>query len=200
VIIEGDRPDMEKIFSIKAKGDFGIIKYVGVGASTIDFVLQSEQYDNVNLGIGYSSLNTYGVTYSELEVGDYFKIFDTNSLIGHALTGITTSLGGLSNYPDSKVGTAITYLDGVYRVESVSEPSVGIVTVRCNFTYGPNNIPIQVNTYTNENGNYGKYSWGKIFDYQNRSKLKPKDFYVNLDQGLLGISTSPEIYRTRGIK
>jgi hypothetical protein len=135
-----------------------------------------------------------------LEVGDYFKIFDTNSLIGHALTGITTSLGGLSNYPDSKVGTAITYLDGVYRVESVSEPSVGIVTVRCNFTYGPNNIPIQVNTYTNENGNYGKYSWGKIFDYQNRSKLKPKDFYVNLDQGLLGISTSPEIYRTRGIK
>lgn len=200
VIIEGDRPDMEKIFSIKAKGDFGIIKYVGVGASTIDFVLQSEQYDNVNLGIGYSSLNTYGVTYSELEVGDYFKIFDTNSLIGHALTGITTSLGGLSNYPDSKVGTAITYLDGVYRVESVSEPSVGIVTVRCNFTYGPNNIPIQVNTYTNENGNYGKYSWGKIFDYQNRSKLKPKDFYVNLDQGLLGISTSPEIYRTRGIR
>ncbi len=200
VIIEGDRPDMEKIFSIKAKGDFGIIKYVGVGASTIDFVLQSEQYDNVNLGIGYSSLNTYGVTYSELEVGDYFKIFDTNSLIGHALTGITTSLGGLSNYPDSKVGTAITYLDGVYRVESVSEPSVGVVTVRCNFTYGPNNIPIQVNTYTNENGNYGKYSWGKIFDYQNRSKLKPKDFYVNLDQGLLGISTSPEIYRTRGIR
>lgn len=200
VIIESDVPDSEKIFSIKAKGDFGIIKYVGVGASTIDFVLQSEQYDNVNLGIGYSSLNTYGVTYSELEVGDYFKIFDSNSLIGHALTGITTYLGGLSNYPDSKVGTATTYLNGVYRVESVSQPSVGVVTVRCNFTYGPNGIPIQVNTYTNENGNYGKYSWGKIFDYQNRSKLKPKDFYVNLDQGLTGLSTSPEIYRTRGIR
>ena len=68
------------------------------------------------------------------------------------------------------------------------------------FTYGPNNIPIQVNTYTNENGNYGNYSWGKIFDYQSRSRVKPKDFYVNLDQGLIGISTSPEIYRSRGIK
>ena len=199
VIIQSDTTHSESIRSIKAKGDFGIIKYVGVAASTIDFVLQSETYDNVNLGIGYSSLNTYGVTYSEIEVGDYFTIFETNSLIGHALTGITTSLGGLSNYPESKVGTATTYLDGVYRVEQVSAPSAGIVTVRCNFTYGPNGIPIQVNTYTNENGIYGKYSWGKIYDYQNRSKFTPKNFYVNTDNGLVGLTTSPTVYRTRGL-
>jgi hypothetical protein len=199
VIIESDVTKTEKIRSIKAKGDFGIIKYVGVAASTISFVLQSEQYDNANLGIGYSSLNTYGITYSQLEVGDYFTIFDSNSIIGHALTGITTSLGGLSNYPESRVGTATSYLNGVYRVEFVSAPSSGIVTVRCNFTYGPNGIPIQVNTYTNENGIYGKYSWGKIYDYQNRTKFTPVDFYVNTQDGLTGLNTSPVVYRTRGL-
>jgi hypothetical protein len=199
VIVESSGSETEKILSIKAVGDFGTIKFVGVGASTIDFELHSETYDNVSLGIGYSSLNTYGVTYSQLEVGDYFVIFESNSTIGHALTGITTSLGGLSNFPASKVGTAVSYLDGVYRVEKVSSPSAGIVTVRCNFTFGPNNIPIQVNVNNNTNGVYGRYSWGKIFDYQNRTRLNPKEFYVNSDNGLVGLSTAPDLSRTRGL-
>lgn len=199
VIIQGDSAKTEKILSIKAKGDFGIIKYVGVGASHIDFELKSETYDNQSLGIGYSSLNTYGVSYSQLDVGDYFVIYESNSLIGHALTGITTSLGGLSNYPASRVGTAVSYLDGVYRVEKVSQPISGIVTVRCNFTYGPNNIPLQVNTFTNQNGIYGRYSWSKIYDYQNRTRLNPKDFSVNTNNGLVGLSTGPDVVRTRGV-
>jgi hypothetical protein len=199
VIIESASTETEKILSIKAVGDFGTIKYVGVGASTIDFELHSETYNNNSLGIGYSSLNSYGVNYSQLEVGDYFVIFESNSTIGHALTGITTSLGGLSNYPASRVGTATTYLDGVYRVEKVSSPTAGIVTVRCNFTYGPNNIPLQVNTNTNTNGIYGKYTWGKIYDYQNRTRLKPRDFYVQTNNGLTGLSTAPDVLRTRGL-
>lgn len=199
VMIESDGVKTESLLSIKAEGDFGVIKYVGVGASHIDFELQSETYDNQSLGIGYSSLNTYGISYSQLNVGDYFVIFESNSIIGHALTGITTSLGGLSNYPASRVGTAVSYLDGVYRVERVSEPVSGIVTVRCNFTYGPNNIPIQVNTYTNSNGVYGRYSWSRIFDYQNRTRLNPKDFIINTNNGLVGLSTAPDVFRTRGV-
>ncbi len=200
VIIEGDNVTTEKIYSIKAKGDFGIIKYVGVGATHIDFVLQSEQYDNVSLGIGYSSLNTFGVTNSQLEIGDYFVIFDSNSTVGHALTGITTSIGGMNNYPASKVGTATSFIDGVYRVGTVSPSVSGIVTVRCYFAPGPGNISIQVNTNTNENGIYGKYTWGKIYDFQNRTRFSPENFIVNKDNGLVGLSTAPDVYRTRGLK
>lgn len=199
VIVEGPGVETEKILSIKAVGDFGTINYVGVGASTIDFELRSEMYDNNSLGIGYSALNSYGVNYSQLSVGDYFVIYESNSTIGHAITGITTSLGGLSNYPASRVGTAVSYLDGVYKVEKVSSPSAGIVTVRCNFTFGPNNIPLQVNTNTNNNGIYGRYTWGKIYDYQNRTRLSPKNFYVQTNNGLVGLSTAPDIARTRGI-
>lgn len=200
VLIESDSIKTEEIRSVKIKGDFGVITSISIGASTIDFTLKSETYDNNNLGIGYSSLNTYGVQYSNLEIGDYFIIYDSNSTIGHALTGITTSLGGLSNYPASKVGTAVSYLNGVYRAERVSPPSVsGIVTVGCNFTYGPGNIPIQVNIYNNVNGIHGKYTWGKIYDYQSRNRYSPEEFNVNVDNGLTGINTSAIIYRTRGV-
>jgi hypothetical protein len=200
VIIESDNVVSEKIYSIKAKGDFGVITYVGVGATHIDFVLKSEQYDNVTLGIGYSSLNTFGISNSQLDVGDYFVIYESNSAVGHALTGITTSIGGMNNYPASKVGTATSYLDGVYRVGYVSPAVSGIVTVRCYFAPGPGNIPIQVDTNTNENGIYGRYTWGKIYDYQNRTRFQPKNFTVNTDNGLVGLSTAPEVYRTRGLK
>ena len=199
-IVQSDSLQSEKIFSIKAKGDFGLIKYVGVGNTFIDFTLESEQYDNSTLGIGYSSLNTFGVTYSELNVGDYFIISESNSTVGHALTGISTYSGGVSNYPASKVGTAYTTLDGVYLVERVSEPSAGIVTVRCMFALAPGNTSIQVNTNAVSNGVYGRYSWGVIYDYQNRSRFTPKDFIVNTDNGLVGLSTAPDVYRTRGVK
>lgn len=199
IITEGDNIKSEKLYSIKAKGDFGIITYIGVGVTHIDFVLKSEQYDNVTLGIGYSSLNVFGVSNSQLEVNDYFIIYNTDSTVGHALTGITTSMGGMNNYPASRVGTAVSYLDGVYRVGAVSTPVSGIVTVRCYFATGPGNIPIQVNTNTNENGVYGKYTWGKIYDFQNRTRFEPENFAVNTNNGLVGLSTAPDVYRTRGV-
>ena len=72
-------PNREKVYSIKAKGDFGTIigiNTIGIGLSSLEFKLKSETYDNTTLGIGYSSLNTFGVTYSQLEQGDYFVIYE----------------------------------------------------------------------------------------------------------------------------
>ncbi len=72
------------------------------------------------------------------------------------------------------------------------------------FTYGSDypNQPITafVDTSTNTNGVYGRYSWGKIYDYQNRRRFTPKDFVVNSDDGIVGLSTAPQVYRTRTIK
>lgn len=200
IIVESGTPLQEKVYSIKAKGDFGNIVYVGVGNSYIDFQLKSDTYDNSTLGIGYSSLDSFGISNSQIEVGDYFIITDSNTEIpaGLGLTGITTSTGGLNNYDESKIGTAYTTLNGVYRAERVSEPYAGIVTVRCMFDYH-NGGAIQVNTNNNENGIHGKYSWGKIYDFQNRAVFSPKNFIVNTDNGLVGISTSADVYRTRGL-
>ena len=196
VIIESIKPNREKIYSIKTKGDFGTIigiNTIGIGLSSLEFELKSETYDNANLGIGYSSLNTFGVGYSQLEQNDYFIIYDSNVTSGYALTGITTSTG-------ITVGTSTSFIDGLYRVENiVSNSSTGIVTVRCDFVPVPNGVNKSINLGINTTGFYGRYTWGKIYDYQNRARENPKIFTVNTNDGLVGLSTAAEVYRTRGL-
>jgi hypothetical protein len=217
VIIEPDRFNQETLLSIKAKGDFGTIigittfvaNTAGIGTTTpkIEFVLQPDSYDNNTLGIGYSSLNNFGVTYTQLEKGDYFVISNSNVSIGHSLVGITTLLGGMSNYPTSKVGTAVSFIDGVYIVEQITEPDdVGIVTVTCNFApKSPTENYVEVysrgqfNTGVGTNNYYGRYSWSKIYDYQNRSIRNPQAFSANVDNGIIGLSTSSKVIRTKGL-
>jgi hypothetical protein len=196
VIFESAKPNREKVYSIKAKGDFGTIigiNTIGIGASSLEFKLKSETYDNTNLGIGYSSLDKFGVTYSQLETGDHFVIFDSNVTSGYALTGITTTTG-------IRVGTATSFIDGLYRVENViSNPSSGIVTVRCDFVPVNSGVDKAINLGINTTGFYGRYTWSKIYDYQNRARENPKDFVVNTNNGLIGLSTAAEVYRTRGL-
>ena len=195
VIFESTKPNREKVYSIKAKGDFGTIvgiNTIGIGLSSLEFKLKSETYDNITLGIGYSSLNTFGITYSQLETGNYFVIFDSNVTSGYALTGITTTTG-------IRVGTATSFIDGLYRVENVSSPSSGIVTVRCDFVPVDGGINNAINLGINTTGFYGRYTWSKIYDYQNRARENPKDFIVNTNNGLIGLSTAAEVYRTRGL-
>lgn len=205
VLLESPKVTCEDIFTIKAVGDFGTIVGVntfpvgtpGIGTTTpkLEFELKTNYYDNDNLGIGYSSLNTFGINYSQLSVGDYFIINNSNVACGHALTGITTSLGAMANYPASKVGTATTFLDGVYRVESVVSTNTvaGIVTVGCNFV--PVNNGLNINVSGLNTDYYGNYSWSKIYDYENRSIRTPRSFNVDTDNGLIGLSTSPTVYR-----
>lgn len=198
--IESDAATSEEIYTVRSKGDFGNITKISVASSTIDFTLRTQSYDNITLGVGYSSLNSYSINYSGLSVGDYFVITESNSICGHALTGITTSLGGMSNYPTSRVGTATSFIDGVYRVERVTKDTIsGIVTVGCNFTPGPSGYPINVTVGINSFGFYGKYSWGLFYNYQNRENNNPKTFEVNTNNGLVGISTAPVVFRTRGL-
>ena len=203
VLIEPDTSLIEQIFSIKAKGDFGTI--VGVDTSLgfgttlpqLIFRLKTESYDNTTLGIGYSALDSYGITYSGISTGDYFVIYDSNVQCGHALTGITTTNNAISS-----VGTANTFIDGVYRAENVQVSGVGIVTVFCKFLPGPgyvDKIIVNANPSNKSNGFYGRYSWSKIYDYQNRGIGSPNNFTINTNNGLVGLSSAPEVTRTRGL-
>jgi photosystem II stability/assembly factor-like uncharacterized protein len=200
VSIEPDTALIEKIISFKAKGDFGVIVSIDTSlaiGSTLPqliFKLKSESYDNTTLGIGYSALNSYGITYSGISTGDYFVIYNSNAYSTHSLTGITTENGTISN-----VGTANTFIDGVYRAENVQSSGVGIVSVFCKFLPDPaneNRITVIAN---NSNGFCGNYSWGKIYDYQNRGIGFPNNFNVNTSNGLIGLSSAPEVIRTRGL-
>lgn len=199
VIIESLKVQDEKIYSIKAIGDYGKIvgiktsnTGIGTNSPSIKFELLTDYSSS-----GYESLNTFGINYSQLSIGDYFLISNSNvnTITGYALTGITTSLGGMANYPNSKVGTATSYLDGIYKVEYVQYPSnpQGIVTVTCH-TY-PINGGIGINTSGITTNYFGNYSWSKVFDYEDRNLNIPLEFKVNTNNGLIGLSTAPGVYR-----
>lgn len=192
VIAETDYFNYEELKSIKTIGDFGIISGIntsGAGSSTIKFSLKSENYDNFSLGIGYSSLNSFNVLNSQLSIGDRFIIFDSNIGASTQITGITT-YNGFSEV----VGVITSFLDGIYSVEEVSIPDqiTGIVTVTCRFSSNPS-IFVGANTTSF----YGRYSWGKIFGYQNRARKKPKEFEAYVNNGIVGLSSSPNVFRTR---
>ena len=219
-IVECDTFKRETIKSFKIIGDYGKLVGVntflagtpGIGTTSpkLEFVLQSEQYDNSTLGIGYSAPNSYGIVYSQLSKGDYFIIKNSNVVTDGNLVAISTFLGGMGNYPNSVVGVATNFIDGVYIVENVSPQYAGIVTVTCHFAPDSgNSISVAprgefdgVNfAGVGTNGFYGDYSWSKLYDFQNRS-LNIKgglSFETYTDQGLAGLNTSPKVIRTRTI-
>ena len=165
------------------------------------FTLKSQYNDNSNLGYGYSSLNALGVNFSGLSQGDYFTIYDSSLVVGHALTGITTSSG--SNQVVGMV-TSGDYLGGVFRVEQITtgDSVSGLVTVTCAFQpgptpYGNNTIQVGVGTTATTDTFWGKYSWGQIYGYQNRGAGNPTSFLVNTLNGNTGLSTAAVVSRTK---
>jgi len=208
VIVESDSTKSEDIFSVDAIGDFGDIVGVNTylpGNSTtlprLEFTLKSQSNDNTNLGYGYSSLNSLGVEFTGLSKGDYFTIYDSSLVVGHALTGITTSSG--SNEVVGMV-TAGDYLGGVFRVEQITAGDAvsGLATVTCAFLPGPvsfgnNKIQVGVGTTATTDTFWGKYSWGKFLGYQNRGAGNPTSFLVNPMNGNVGLSTAAVVARTK---
>ena len=208
VIVETDKTKREKVFSVNAKGDFGDI----VGINTwipgsagvlpkLAFTLKSQYNDNSNLGYGYSALNSLGVNFSGLQQGDFFTIYDSSLVVGHALTGITTSSG--SNQVVGMV-TAGDYLGGVFRVESVTvgDAVSGLATVTCAFlpgpvSYGNNMIQVGLAVTSDTDTFWGKYSWGQFYGYQNRGAGTPTNFLVNTMDGNTGLSTAAVVSRTK---
>jgi len=211
-LVQSDVTKKEDILSLRTRGDFGTIVGIntwmpGIGVTIpprLQFTLKSDFNDNTNLGYGYSSLNALGVNYSQLQKDDYFIVYDSPCVVGHALTGITTAIGGLNNYPLNKVGiiTAGDNLGGIFRVEyaTVGDSVSGLVTVTCAFQPGPNNnsdIQVGFVTSTLIDTFYGKYTWGQIYGYQNRGAGAPQEFLVNPDNGLTGLSTAAVVSRIK---
>ena len=163
--------------------------------------MKSQFNDNTNLGYGYSSLNQLGVNFTGLLKGDFFTIYDSPLVVGHALTGITTSSG--SNVAVGMV-TEGDYLGGVFRVETITPGDAvsGLATVTCAFlpgpiSYGNNVIQVGLAVTANTDTFWGKYSWGQIYGYQNRGSGNPEEFFVNNMNGNTGLSTASVVSRKK---
>ena len=100
--------------------------------------------------------------------------------------------------------TSGDYLGGVFRVEeaTVGDAVSGLTTVTCAFlpgptTFGNNQIQVGLGVTANTDTFWGKYSWGKIFGYQNRGSGTPEEFFVNNMNGNTGLSTASVVSRRK---
>lgn len=184
-----DYASYEQINSAKISGDFGIVSGVGttiVGvastALTFDFVIP------LNSALRNTSVVGSAITVSGITSGYYFVISDSN--VGNGLTSISRS--------GSIVGIGTSFIDNVYEVYStqvVNGNAFGIGST----TFL--RVTTLVNSYagitTGTNNFYGKYSWGRIYDFNGTTS---KSFSTNNLNGLTGLSTAPSVIRTKQIR
>ena len=130
-----------------------------------------------------------GITVSQLAVGDYLTIFDTNIDAGGSFE--TQDGSGAS------VGTAITYSDGVYEVVAASTELTSVVG------YGVTAVR-RITTNVGAVGNVsfgstvsGQFSWGKIL-IKNRKEANL--FNSHTDLGFAGLSTSTLVTRSESLR
>ena len=109
-----------------------VASYSGARLPQLTFTLKSQFNDNTNLVMVILHLTILEFSLQDYLKGDYFTIYDSSLVVGHALTGITTSSG--SRVPVGMV-TSGDYLGGVFRVEqiTVGDAISGLTTVTCAF-------------------------------------------------------------------
>jgi len=172
-----DAPDLvtERFKSCKIKGDYGRI----TGITTTSGISTTTPALKFTLLVD----TTTGLSRSGIETGDYFVTYNTN--IGSGVTSILST--------GSTVGIGTTFIDCVFRVDKVDNNGIsGVVTVTSNIksTYGLTSIATTYYTY-------GDYSWGKIYDFDTRTK--PITITAENLKGSSGLSTSPKITRVTSI-
>lgn len=179
----------EKLNSVKVSGDFGIISgvstsIIGIGSTALvfDLVIPS------NSVLRNTSVVGSALTISGISTNYYFIVSDSN--IGNGLTSLSNS--------GSVVGVGTSFIDNVYKVYSTQ-----LVTGNA-FGIGSTTflrVTTLVNSFagitTGSNNFYGRYSWGRLYDFNG---VTSKSFTTNNLNGLSGLSTAPSVIRTKQIR
>jgi len=175
VFIDPPRFEVERFKSCKLLGDYGRITGVTTtsGISTITPALK------------FSLLIDSGLTTSRtgISTGDYFVTYNTN--VGSGVTSILST--------GSTIGITTTFIDCVFRADEVNTDGIsGVVTVTSNVK-SVNGLTSIATTYYS----YGDYSWGKIYDFDER--VNPIAINAENLNGSAGLTTSPKVIRVTSI-
>ena len=218
VLVEPPTPKSEVIDNISYSGDFGAV--VGYGKTMIGI----SKYKIFDFHIPNNSIlrdeDIVGtaVTISQIEIGDYFVIQNSN-------VSLTTETYTNYRNDDSVIGVSTQYIDGIYQVSNIQtitseivgigttsvkrvvtksddDSSVGLSTIG----FGSPAITFDSTSYTFDyfdtsslipyNTVYygGNFTWGKI---SNLNRTSPNEFN---SYGIGGISTSASVIRFNPLK
>lgn len=167
---------IETVTSVSVSGDEGIITGIGTTSQGLQlnfFIPLNSPLREIPFG------NT---TITGISTGDYFVISRSN--VGNGVTA-------LSQDRSSTVGLATQFLDGVYQVSHIDPVGTGLsMRVHVNIETGHG---LNFSGLGSGGGNfYGEYSWAKFTSGRSSGIA----FTCNPFNGLIGISTAPQIIRT----
>jgi hypothetical protein len=157
-------------------GDQGTICGVGVSAKAMQL------HFHIPLN-AQARVNKYGgISKTGISTGDYFVISRSN--VG---TGVTA----LSQDRTTTVGIATEFLDGVYEASHIEDLASQVVRVHVNLETNHGLASGFVGLSSDVGNNYGTFSWAKV-----TCGTIGTSFAVNSTEGLVGLSTAPEVVRT----
>ena len=192
VLIQTPKATKEEISNVTFEGDFGIItgiKTTSVGAATtgliLDFFIPQNSYLR-DLTVNTVGIATTGI--SGIQTGYYFVV--KNSNVGNGITSIDES--------GATIGIGTTCLDNIYKAVSVSIAQTAVSGIGLTYVA---QVTVSLASYNNLTGLgfssfYGEYSWGRL---STLSRTYPKSF-INYNNGLVGISSSPIVQRLLPLK
>jgi hypothetical protein len=178
VFIDAPPARIETRKGVAVSGDFGIITGVGTTATG----LQLDFFIPFDSPIRDGSLGN--LTRSGIATHDYFILSRTN--VGAGVTALDRD--------DAVIGISTENLDGVFQVAHYEYITAGAIsTVRVHTKVATDH---GVNTSGMTSGigtSFGEFSWAK---FQVSRPTNGKQFNVNTNNGLTGLSTAPSIIRS----
>jgi hypothetical protein len=187
VIIAPPTVESEVVTQVNYSGDFGIIsgiKTTSIGAAQTGLVFDLLIPENSILKNPNNVDSPF--TTSEIENDYYFAV--KNSNIGNGLISLRKD--------GSIIGIGTNKIDNIYQVISVSigqtqAYGIGLADVA--------KVTVSVANYNGITGlgfsnYYGDYSWGLI-EFEKNNRKTPKSFEVDLNYGIVGITSSAIVRR-----
>lgn len=178
IVSQEEDYNVDYIEDISVSGGHGNI--IGIGTSTTGIGT-----DTPMVYFNLKDSGSLGTISSGIESGVYFVVYNSN--VGTGLTSIE-----IVDSQQTIIGVGTTFIDNIYRVDSLYDNGLGDVIVYCNVLSisGISSYPL---TGIATDGYYfGSYSWGRI---QGTRISNSKNFTSYSDQGLIGLTTSPTVTR-----
>ena len=171
-----DTSTIETVTGCEVLGDEGII--TGVGCT--DDALQFEFYIPLDSPLRINEFG--GILNTGISTGDYFVVSNSNVGSGVTAVGVGTT---------SVIGVATSFLDTVYQVSHLEVVGTG-KTMRIHTNVQDNHGLSFVGLSSGAGNTYGSFSWAKFTS----SRAGGFEHSVTTNNGLVGLSTAPQLIRT----
>ena len=171
-----DTSTIETVTGCEVLGDEGIITGVGCTADALQF----EFYIPLESPLRINEFG--GILKTGISTGDYFVVSNSNVGSGVTAVGVGTT---------SVIGVATSFLDSVYQVSHLEVVGTG-KTMRIHTNVQDNHGLSFVGLSSGAGNTYGSFSWAKFTS----SRAGGFEQSVTTNNGLVGLSTAPQLIRT----